>query len=67
MKDKNATEINLGLGGQEEFLALEMLAAEQAEKHELFDDEDESDNFSEREYLTDAAEGAGYEFWGEGV
>jgi len=61
---------NIDLSGEEEMLALKMLEAEAAERYELEtqdSDEAENDNFSEREYLTDAAEGAGYEFWGEGV
>jgi len=61
---------NIDLSGEEEMLALKMLEAEAAERYELEtqdSDEAENDNFSEREHLTDAAEGAGYEFWGEGV
>ena len=70
MKDKQANEINLALSGVEEALAIEMLEAEQAEEYETMSQdavEAESDNFSEIEYLTDAAEGAGYEFFGDSV
>ena len=71
-----ATQIThlFGISGEEEFLALKTLAKEAEEANKLAEDfecfhEDEVKEmeFDEHDYLTGAAEGAGYEMDEDGI